>query len=502
MEINRIQQNYGQTTRSLRKANKAPNFTGTPASTLPKLGEEITKLLPGQKAIGRMKSFEWLKGEIGGILLTAFGTGLVAPIFIGTNPFVKAPKGASKEEKQEVQNTKWYTAMRQPISAALAILFQVSALKPIDKFLDKKFNIQKNAQHMDLHLDQSVLNGSSYRKTVVKKAFKLQGIAKPSIFGIFTKGWKTTMAERKAYNVAFKNAVDKMGEDQLEAVAKDFGATGIIHVGKRKMDAPTMAELVNSQIDDYIADAKKLKINDKGLTYYTKRAKLLVGNEAHLREIFKNLPEDEKDVTAFVKNLIENEQNPEIKKDILEDILKKPEDLRANRIKRTLERIDSIKNMCGGVYSEDNYLTAMSQRNGELDRIITKLHLNRIADPQNANDGIIKRTVEKLAETCRFDESDNLLKSILHDADTFNFDKEKLLQKINKDIAKAYKKLIENKYKGFNQITKVAVGACITLPITCTALNWVYPRFMELFFPKLAGVKTDNAEKKPEGGDK
>jgi hypothetical protein len=158
--------------------------------------------------------------------------------------------------------------------------------------------------------------------------------------------------------------------------------------------------------------------------------------------------------------------------------------------------------MCGGVYSEDNYLTAMSQRNGELDRIITKLHLNRIADPQNANDGIIKRTVEKLAETCRFDESDNLLKSILHDADTFNFDKEKLLQKINKDIAKAYKKLIENKYKGFNQITKVAVGACITLPITCTALNWVYPRFMELFFPKLAGVKTDNAEKKPEGGDK
>ena len=48
-----------------------------------------------------MKSLEWLKGEIGGILITAFGTGLVAPIFIGFNPFVKAPKNATPEEKKE-----------------------------------------------------------------------------------------------------------------------------------------------------------------------------------------------------------------------------------------------------------------------------------------------------------------------------------------------------------------------------------------------------------------
>jgi len=60
---------------------------------------------------------------------------------------------------------------------------------------------------------------------------------------------------------------------------------------------------------------------------------------------------------------------------------------------------------------------------------------------------------------------------------------------------------MEHSYKGFSQMTKIGIGVCITLPITCTALNWVYPRFMDIFFPKLAGKKTDNQQVK-NGGDK
>ena len=37
----------------------------------------------------------------------------------------------------------------------------------------------------------------------------------------------------------------------------------------------------------------------------------------------------------------------------------------------------------------------------------------------------------------------------------------------------------------------------ITVPVTCTALNWVYPRFMDKFFPELAGAK--KASKAKEG---
>ena len=50
-------------------------------------------------------------------------------------------------------------------------------------------------------------------------------------------------------------------------------------------------------------------------------------------------------------------------------------------------------------------------------------------------------------------------------------------------------------------MTKIAVGVSVTLPITCTVLNWVYPRFMNIFFPNLAGVKKE-ADAKKFGGVK
>jgi hypothetical protein len=122
MKVDIVNQNYQ--TRALTPNLKAestkrtPHFTGMSSKQIEK---EMMNMLHHKKAIEFMKSFEWLKGEIGGILLTALGTGLVAPIFIGYNPFVHAPKDATPEEKEDVKNTKQYTAMRQPVSAALAI---------------------------------------------------------------------------------------------------------------------------------------------------------------------------------------------------------------------------------------------------------------------------------------------------------------------------------------------------------------------------------------------
>ena len=54
-------------------------------------------------------------GEILNTLVTAVGTAVVAPIFIAGNPF-------SKEDKE----TKWYSAMRQTISAIIAMAMQLS----------------------------------------------------------------------------------------------------------------------------------------------------------------------------------------------------------------------------------------------------------------------------------------------------------------------------------------------------------------------------------------
>ena len=218
VENNNLRQGYtGIKPSAKRQQNRAvqPNFTGA-TSDLEKL---IRESVPNRKALDLMKKWEYLKGEMGGILITALGTGLVAPIFIGYNPFVKPPKNATPEEKKENENTKLYTAMRQPISAVLAIIFQASVLKYIDKGLDSVVNDPKAASKGFLHYDQQELNTKTYIQSNVRKAMKEEGKSKPSwIKALFS---SDARAARKAYKDDFDSRVKAIQDSQLEKVAQN-----------------------------------------------------------------------------------------------------------------------------------------------------------------------------------------------------------------------------------------------------------------------------------------
>lgn len=455
--------------------------------------ERITKSLPHAKSIAAMKNLEWLKGEIGGILITALGTGLVAPIFIGFNPFVKAPKNATPEQKKENENTKLYTAMRQPISAVLAIMFQASVQKYIDKGLDSVFNNPKYSSIAGLHVDQQELNTKTYIQSNVRKAMKEEGKSKPSWFkAMFSSEAK---AQRKAYTEEFDAKVKDIQEKQLETVAEKFQKTGKINIGKNHLDFESTANLVNKQIDSYIADARALQKTPEDIARYLDRAELLMRNEDGIRNAFAQI--SEKNVTADVQNLIAKEQNHEIKT-LLQEILDRPEDLRYSRAHRTLDRIDCIKTMCKNNFSRENYRNALLERNKVLADRIIELTAAKV-NPKKADENVIAKSIKNIIKQCGFrGEEDGIVKSVLCDTDTFGDNIGSLTKKVYKDIATGYKKLVENSYKGVNQFTKIGVGVLITLPITCTALNWVYPRFMDIFFPSLSG----RDDKKPEQAQK
>lgn len=496
MKLNKVQQNYlpkahpksdegtALQHRPQIKNGAAPQFTGL----------KVKDILPYQKAFAAMKSKEWLKGEAGGILITALGTGIVAPVVMGTNPLVKAPKGATEQEKQEVNNKKWYTAMRQPISAVLAVLFQLGALKPIDRILDRKFNIAENSKFVDLHLDQCEINNKTFRERLVKAQFKDAGKTKPSIFGIITKGYKKTMDARKAYKKEFEEAVENIENQQVEKVAQKFRQTGQIHIGERQLDNETLAKLVNNKIEDYVDAAKELKRTNDKITHYTGKAELIMNNKEAIIDMFKDLPADEKEAEVFIRNLSKKVTDPQLK-EVINDVMNRSEDLWGSRASRTVERIDKITKICNGEYSMDNYIDAMAKRNAELDRIITKLELQKIKNPSAADTKAINETIKKVASLCRFDDNDELLRTILNKTETFDSDLNKLTKKIYTDITKGYKKLVEHEYKAFNQAAKVGIGVLVTLPITCTALNLVYPVIMDLCFPKLSGKKAAAAAK-------
>lgn len=506
----------GVTSNKVKKNAPQQSFTG-----ISQAEREVMDLIHHKKAILKMKKLEWLKGEIGGILITALGTGAVAPIFIGFNPFVRPKKNATPEEKEDLKNTKLYTAMRQPISAALAILFQASVQKYIDKGLDAIFNNPNRAKNFRENLDQSYLNTETYVKDNVRKALKAKGIKKPSLLASWfgkkkiIDGEKVSLRDR--YDMVVNDKVEAIRNGQLDDIARAFekdnriyiggevGEDGIVRLGKsRALDNETVAKLVNKQILEYQGDAQKLIKKPEKIVEYIDKAETFVNNENKLRKMFADNPWEEikatndpakiKELNArtteMLENLLRNEKNPKIQ-DLLNEILKEPEDLRAFKIQRTLDRINYIKDMCEskGGYTPTRYHEALIERNNVLHRINNLLESCKIKDTANATEETIDNAIKKIIRSCSFKKGGGLTEAVLRNTDTFSDDAKTLKSKIYKDIAKGYKELVKNNYKSWNQVSKILVGVFITLPITCTALNWVYPRFMEIFFPKLAGAK-------------
>lgn len=482
MKVEKINQNYSvkQGRRNSVQSASIPHFTGNV------LNEQIRNQLPNKAAIKIMEKLKWLKGELGGILITAIGTGAVAPIFIAYNPFVKAPENATEEQKEDVKNTKKYTAWRQPVSAVLAVAFQTSVLTPIDRGLETLFNNERFAKNLWLGLDQSTLNHKDFLERKVKKEMRNE---------------KLKFNSHDDYKRELDSRVDAIETKQIEENAEKLKEKGRIVIGQRMVDNNTTAELINKAIDDYIKDATNLKTSEAGLNFYTQRATILVNNEKELTKILKdNLPEDNKQLLNYLKEESKKAKNQDIKT-ILDEIINYPENLRLSRCQRTLQRIETIKSICEGQFSPEKYLEKMEETNKNLDDIIKKLEKSKLTNSQNISETEIKNIVDKIAGYCTFDENNYRLKNKFLNTATFQSDKNELINKIYKDIIKGYKKFLEDRYKGFNQLSKIAIGLCITLPITCTALNWVYPRFMELCFPKLSGKKKDDAQKVKNGGE-
>lgn len=542
-----IKPNYSAGAKAKNKAC-AQNFTGISQGE-----KDVMNLLHNKKAMLKMKKLEWLKGEIGGIILTAIGTGAVAPIFIAFNPFVRAKKDATPEEKEDLKNTKKYTGMRQPISAALAILFQAGVQKYIDKFLDAIFNKPERAKNFRENLDQSYLNTESYVKGNVIKSLKERGIKKPSFFASWFGPKKIRDGEkyslRDQYDMIVNDKVEAIRDKQLKDITEAFkrdnkiyvnsevAADGTIKLGKRELGSQAVAELVNKQIEEYQKDARKLIKTREQIKEYLDKADIFTAEENKFRKIFANNPWDEikatndpaklqelyNKTTKMLEDALKAEKNPDVQK-IIQEILNEPEDLRAHKVQRTLDRIDYIKRMCArekeGKYSRVVYQRVLAKRNSVLSSIEQLLEGCKIKDVTKATDDIIGTTIQRVAEHCNFNNPDNPIKEIIKDfdveavlrnTDTFSDNTAALKSKIYKDIAKGYKDLVKNHYKSWNQVSKILVGVFITLPITCTALNWVYPRFMEIFFPKLAGAKKKPAQEQQQqqvaqaqkvGGDK
>lgn len=496
IKVNSFNYNNGYTGLKKTQGRKSnPNFTGSVAKPV-----NFANYLKQTKLIKFMQKLKWFDGEQGRILITAIGTGAIAPLFIAWNPYVKPKEGATQEEKDNLKKTQKYTAMRQPISAALAIPIQMSLVKPIEKGLDVIFNNPHYSKKLPIYMDKSALQDDKYIERQEKAKLKGQNLNKE---------------ERKA---KLSENVKKVKEEQISKVANDFLQTGEIRIREGAdgiVDNKSTAEALKNEIRGYMSDANFLRYDSldnnelekllanpdvelqeitKGKDFYAQRAETLVNNQTELRKVLgSELPKENAEITEYLKRHISNTEDEKLK-EVYQEIIDLPDpDSQASRCSRTIERIDKIERICGGrnSFTKEKYLQYMTEDEAELTR-----RLRKFAEVYKSLDETpegIKKAISELAENCRFDTNNSKLNTIFHDISTFGENSSTLKEKICKDIVKGYKSMLSKRYRFMKEVAGISLGMFVTVPITCHALNWVYPRFMELFLPNLASSKAPKA---------
>lgn len=119
------------------------------------LKAELLAQMPNSiKLLDKMKTFV---GEVPNIIINAIGTGLVAPIFIKYNPLSKAD-----------DDTRTYSALRQPVSAVLAVITQAGLVIPFNNLIDNQTNKGKFAFKPEQY-NKTAYQDVSYLKKQIKK---------------------------------------------------------------------------------------------------------------------------------------------------------------------------------------------------------------------------------------------------------------------------------------------------------------------------------------------
>lgn len=318
----------------------------------------------------RLKKLEKLNSEKGSIIITALGTGLIAPIMIAFNPF-------TNEEKA----TKQYSALRQPFSAVLSLFAQLG----INKQAINVINTQSKKGNLGHYYDTGLYMTKDEAVKSIKKDFiqKLQ-----------RKGHSLESALKKT-----EESIDHIitNEKIKKRISKSFTPR------EEKLKRIVRQE----QSSDYKKFVEEFLQNPKArFEEYAKRSGSTQSFEAFVDDFFKT------PITRFKERIIKDIPNIS------------PEDLQVKARQKALDHVEKIK-------KEANNFTKNAKR--------WKIkHKGQVINDSRS----LRKTLEMVPK---------------------------------------YTNEFKNR-AGF-------VLAVLTIPITCSTLNWVYPKVVNFAFPKIAQSK-------------
>lgn len=439
-----------------RPANQ-PSFSG--GVNPQELQKEIKGLMPG--SLKMMSKLAKSMGEVQNIIINSLGTGLIAPIFIKWNPLSKTD-----------EDTRTYSAWRQPISAVLAVVTQAGITAPFNTLITN----MSNSGYLGERYNKSALRDDDYIEKLVKK--ESPGATKEQIV---------------------KKIADKKAE-QIEAMLTSLRNKNTIMMKNYKgetvpMSKPEYTNLLTETVDDLLKDIKDAK--EEIITKSKKRKARSEYLRTHNADASKVLEE--------VKLELQNANSVSSMKAYLNKKIKALQSSNADpeliqMIKEISGRAPSLKKTDKGVDA-----SILNEMRSKVNKMIG--HVKKYANAASANEVItnvensLKNQLEEVQDAKKFFEQ--IRKSIIENnisvAEIEKLFEEKVAKTKNKLINKSFanevitkmKNNVANNLKGFKQIAGVIVS-CAVLPFTCALLNWVYPIFMDAVFPNLSNKKHDN----------
>ena len=218
---------------SIGKLNNV-SFTASPGKFGPEvetfvrrkqLQKDLLKSMP--KSMGILNKLNSLSGEVPNIIINALGTAFVAPIFIKYNFLSKTD-----------EDTRTYSAWRQPISAALAVVTQAGLVIPFDRAIEMSSN---TGRHTDAKYNKTMLQDEGYIKRSIQKEYKKANNGAK----ISEEELKTAVLEEQ------KNQIEKLATSLKEKNTIEYIENGQI----KHMDDAKVKELLHGTVDDLISDA-------------------------------------------------------------------------------------------------------------------------------------------------------------------------------------------------------------------------------------------------------
>lgn len=413
----------------------------------------IDKFMP--QSVKQMQKVSDSLGEVSTTLINAAGTGIIAPVFIKYNPLSKSD-----------QDTRTYSAWRQPVSAVLAIVSQLGAIIPFNRAMNNGFNLgmlsdqyNTSAFQDEKFIERQVKkNNPKMTKEEIAKEVKriqkeqeaelLRSIKEENTVNIRRHGEKGTFKIDK--NV-FNGAVEDSIEDLINAEESEKARL----LGEKMTNRVRRSEFYrnnNPRTVEYMNEIEEiLKKDDIGEI------------QKALRNKMKTLPKEENELKLITEEILGLSQG------VIQDTDKKSV-LDAMKAKAAKVKVHAEK--YGKMHSleevQEAVKASLNPRIKEVDSNINFFKELRI----KVKEGFSVKELQEMIET-RSGQSPALKKKGLN---------------IVENVAESLKRRAKGSTRCLKQIGGVGVGL-LMLPITCTLLNMIYPVFMDKFFPELSNKK-------------